>query len=108
MSDRQNDLFLDISDIETDFAHMHAYIDRLETQMSIRRTPGTRARQNSISSSHSGASVNNSGGGDDNQAAGVCKRARVQYTQALQIRDHYVPMAALWVGTLEAIQRGAG
>ena len=70
MSHRQDDLFLDMSDIETDLVHMHAYIDRLEIQMSIRRTPDTRARQNSISSSHSGASVNNSDGGDDNQAAG--------------------------------------
>ena len=49
---------------------MHAYIDRLETQMSIRRTPSTRARQNSISSSHGGASVSNIDGGDDNQTAG--------------------------------------
>ena len=70
MSHRQDDLFLDMSDIETDLANMHAYIDRLETQMSIRRTPSTRARQNSISSSHGGASVSNSDGGDDNQAAG--------------------------------------
>ena len=70
MSHRQDDLFLDISDIETDLANMHAYIDRLETQMSIRRTPSTRARKNSISSSHSGASVNNYDGGDDNQATG--------------------------------------
>ena len=71
MSHRQNDLLLDnISDIETDLAHMHGYIDRLETQMSIRRTPSTRARQNSISSSHGGASVSNSDGGDDNQATG--------------------------------------
>ena len=70
MSHRQNDLDFDISNIEADLAQMHEYIDRLETQMSIRRTPSTRARQNSISSSHSGASVNNSDGGDDNQAAG--------------------------------------
>ena len=70
MAHRQDDLFLDMSDIETDLANMHAYIDRLETQMSIRRTPSTRARQNSISSSHGGASVSNSDCGDDNQAAG--------------------------------------
>ena len=70
MSHRQDDLFLDISYIETDLANMHAYIDRLETQMYIRRTHSTRARQNSISSSHGGASVSNSDGGDDNQAAG--------------------------------------
>ena len=70
MSHTQDDLFLDMSDIETDLAHMHAYIDRLETQMSLRRTPSTRARQNSISSLHGGASVSNSDGGDDNQADG--------------------------------------
>ena len=70
MSHRQNDLYLDISSIAADLAQMHEYIDRLETQMSIRRTPSTRARQNSISSSHGGASVSNSDGGDDNQAAG--------------------------------------
>ena len=70
MSHRQDELFLDMSDIETDLANIHAYIDRLETQMSIRRTPSTRARQNSISSSHGGASVSNSNVGDDNQAAG--------------------------------------
>ena len=70
MSHRQNDLDFDISNIEADLAQMHEYIDRLETQMSIRRTPSTRARQNSISSSHGGASVSNSDIGDDNQAAG--------------------------------------
>ena len=70
MSHRQNDLYLDISSIEADLAQMHEYIDRLETQMTIRRTPSTRARQNSISSSHGDASVSNSDGGNDNQAAG--------------------------------------
>ena len=70
MSHRQNDLYLDFSSIEADLAQMHEYIDRLETQMSIRRTPSTCARQNLISSSHGGASVSNSDGGDDNQAVG--------------------------------------
>ena len=70
MSRKQDDLCLDISSIEADLAQMHEYIDRLETQMSIGRTPSTRARQNSISSSHAGASVSNSDCRDDNQAAG--------------------------------------
>ena len=49
---------------------MQAYIDGLETQMSIHRMPSTRKRGNSSTSSHGGASVSNSDGGDDDQAVG--------------------------------------
>ena len=73
MSFIQNDLLLEISNIETDLAQMQAYIDGLETQMSIHRTPSTRARRNSSASLHGDASVSNSDGGDDDQAVGGVK-----------------------------------
>ena len=41
--------------------------------MSIRTTLNTRARRNSILSSHDGAPVISSDGGDDNQATGGVK-----------------------------------
>ena len=70
MSRTQNDLLLEISNIETDLAQMQAYIDDLETQMSIHTTPSTPARQNSSRLSQGGTSDSNSDDGDDDQAVG--------------------------------------